>query len=164
MSLAARTSIGNERPLFTSQSLIYDIYRLMKQWAQLSNGRNVENTMMLRENIRLSIRLLHGGCFPHIETSKRILNIIDKCPTTFESLFAVADRADEDCEPSTLAVESDHWHYHTLTAKRLAKTYVMNELHLPSKCSEVSRTHAFNTELRKAYNIDYKMGIIYDLE
>jgi hypothetical protein len=115
---------------------------------------------MIRENIQVTIRLL----FADMPAAGKILEIINACPRLYESVLAVADRQDEDEEQSTLAVESDHLHWHALTARTVTRSHGRNVLRLPSTCHDIPKQHAFNLELRRAHEVDYNMSHIYDLE
>ncbi|OAF61571.1 hypothetical protein VC83_02236 [Pseudogymnoascus destructans] len=73
-----------------------DKHKLFKKWAEALNGRSVERSLMMRESINTTIRLLLQGAFKYSEPeiSSQLKSLYEKCPSLMGQIMPSPEQPD----------------------------------------------------------------------
>ena len=140
-----------------------DKHRYFKKIVYQTNHSNVEKTMLLKENLGQTVRLLLMDGFKQAEpkATQMIKEIHSCCPSLFTTLLPRSEQMqlDDDSE-SRLSVVQDRYHLQPKAIGCLEPKYCREVLKLPTRSSEDSAvmSEPFKAALREAYQSDYKVS------
>lgn len=147
-----------------------DKHRWFKLIVYLTNHSKVEKTMLGKENLQQTIRLLLLNAFQHTdpELTESFAGLRDKCPALFASILPCAEQeqlainaavpVEEDEEECGLL--SDDAHLRATAINRIQARYARVTLKLPLRSAHM--TTKFRQQLRHAYIVEYGLPHIYE--
>ena len=141
-----------------------DEHRFWKDQVQYTNGINVEETLMLKENILLTTRLLLFNAFIQDEPdiTHQIGRLQKQTPAMFLHLITRTDRTKNE---TVLSVEEDNWYQKIQVSRRVKSAYMKaHHPYLPVRLLAQDMNHVFRNALREAYKRDYSIYGIVDLD
>jgi len=139
--------------------------RFYKKIITQSNHRDVERTLLTRENVQQTIRFVLGGSFVKSEpnTTGLMRRLNQQCPTLFNYVLPHSEQSEEDSNETSLLIISDSSHNNPTALSCIARNFAAKTLGLPMRVNNLETTHPFKTDLRHAYHCDYEMEHLVQL-
>ena len=134
-------------------------HRYFKKIVYYTNHFNIEKTMLLRENLRQTVRLLllNGFAYTEPKATQLIKNIHQSCSSFFMILLPrseqmLLEQNDSDFRMSAIFEDDQHFQSHAIGC--LEPKYCRNILKLSTRSSK-TMSRNFKTALKLVYRYDY---------
>ena len=160
----AKTFTGIYFPFFRlfrkPQPNIYYLSSGFKKDVTFTNFQQVCKVLLLRENVRQTIRFLVSGAFKdsHPESTRMAQHLNAECPTLLARILPKSEQTDTDLnESNPFGVASDKAHVYATVHNRIRKDVRDGNEEMYSGPKKLAPTHPFMVLLRAAYAHDYNL-------
>ena len=139
-----------------------DKHRYFKKMMYYINHSNIEKTMLLRENLDQTVRLLLQNDFAQVESevTQLIKNVYNSCSSLFSTLLSRSKQMQlEDDSKSRVTIVQDVNHLQFKIIDCLKSRYCRERLQLSTRSSKNTAvmSRSFKATLRAVYARDYQI-------